>query len=518
MTQPHQRPPTLGEWIGFMSMVLGMFMAILDIQIVSSSLSQIQSGLSAGRDEVSWVQTSYLIAEVVMIPLSGWLTRVFSTRWLFLASVSTFTLASFACAFAWDINSMIAFRALQGFLGGAMIPTVFATSFVLFPQHMKAMMGVMIGLVATMAPTLGPVIGGWITDLMSWHWLFLINVPVGIAVAILVSIFVHVDKPNLGLLKRIDIPGILLMGVFLGSLEYTLEEGPSDNWFQTDAIVWWAALTAAAGILFIWRELVHDHPVVDLFAFRNANFSIGCLFSFIIGSGLYGSVYLLPLFLGRVRGMSSYDIGVTMIVTGAFQFVSAPLAGVLSKKMEPRLMLACGLCLFGAGLWLTTAMTNEWGFWELFLPQAVRGVSLMLCFLPINMLALGTLPRQEVHNASGLYNLMRNLGGAIGLAAINTALIERFDAHRLHLAESLTAAKGQALEALAGLSATLGERIAGDPDLAALKRLGMLVEREAWVLTFSDAFLLLSLGFFASLVFMPWVRSIKDPKAAVEAH
>jgi DHA2 family multidrug resistance protein len=514
----HQRPPTLGEWIGFMSMVLGMFMAILDIQIVSSSLSQIQAGLSAGRDEISWVQTSYLIAEVVMIPLSGWLTRVFSTRWLFLASVTTFTLSSAACAFAWDINSMIVFRALQGFLGGAMIPTVFATSFVLFPNHMKAMMSVMIGLVATMAPTLGPVIGGWITDLLSWHWLFLVNVPVGIAVAVLVFVFVHVDKPNFALLKRIDIPGILLMALFLGALEYTLEEGPADNWFQTDAIVWWTTVTATAGILFIWRELVHEHPVVDLFAFRDANFSIGCLFSFIIGTGLYGSVYLLPLFLGRVRGMSSYDIGVTMIVTGAFQFLSAPIAGVLSKKMEPRIMLACGLALFGAGLWLTTAMTNEWGYWELFLPQAVRGVSLMLCFLPINMLALGTLPKEEVHNASGLYNLMRNLGGAIGLAAINTALIERFDMHRAHLAEALTPARSQVQNILEGLSGYLGERIAGSADLAAIKTLTRLVEREAWVLTFSDAFLLLALGFFASLVFMPGIKPVQSGKPPAEAH
>lgn len=517
MTDEH-RKLTPGDWIGFLAMVLGMFMAILDIQIVSSSLSEIQAGLSAGRDEISWVQTSYLIAEVVMIPLSGWLARVFSTRWLFLASAFTFTLSSLACAFAWDINSMIVARALQGFLGGAMIPTVFSSMFMLFPLHMRPMIGVIIGLVATMAPTLGPVVGGWITDLLSWHWLFLINLPVGVLVCVLVTVFVRIDQPRLEMLKRIDIPGILLMALFLGGLEYTLEEGPADNWFQTETIVWWATVTAAAAVLFVWRELVHAHPVVDLFAFRNANFSIGCLYSFIIGSGLYGSVYLLPLFLGRVRGMNSFDIGVTMIVTGAFQFLSAPIAGILSKKMEPRLMLGLGLVLFGIGLWMTTAMTNEWGFWELFLPQAVRGVSLMLCFLPINLLALGTLPKEEVHNASGLFNLMRNLGGAIGLAAINTALIERFDMHKAHLAESLTPARSQVLQMLDGMSAYLGGLIAGDADAAALKTLSRLIEREAWVLTFADAFLLLSIGFFLALFFMPWIKSVKAGKAPSEAH
>ncbi|CAA6605109.1 Permease of the major facilitator superfamily [Rhodospirillaceae bacterium LM-1] len=512
------RKLTPGDWIGFLAMVLGMFMAILDIQIVSSSLSEIQAGLSAGRDEISWVQTSYLIAEVVMIPLSGWLARVFSTRWLFLASSLTFTLSSLACAFAWDINSMIVFRALQGFLGGAMIPTVFSSMFMLFPLHMRPMIGVIIGLVATMAPTLGPVLGGWITDLASWHWLFLINLPVGLAVSVLVAVFVRIDQPKLEMLKRIDVPGIVFMAVFLGALEYTLEEGPADNWFQTDAIVWWTALTVTAGILFIWRELVHEHPVVDLFAFRNANFSIGCLFSFVIGSGLYGSVYLLPLYLGRVRGMNSFDIGVIMVVTGAFQFLSAPIAGILSKKMEPRLMLGLGLALFGAGLWLTTSMTAEWGFWELFLPQAVRGVSLMLCFLPINLLALGTLPKEEVHNASGLFNLMRNLGGAIGLAAINTALIERFELHRLRMAESLTASRSHVLEMLDGMSVYLSDRIAGNADAAAIKTLSRLIEREAWVMTFSDAFLLLSIGFFLALAFMPWVKHVDSGKAPSDAH
>ncbi|MBF0356166.1 MAG: DHA2 family efflux MFS transporter permease subunit [Alphaproteobacteria bacterium] len=512
------RPVERSDWIGFLAMVVGMFMAILDIQIVSSSLSEIQAGLSAGRDEISWVQTSYLIAEVVMIPLSGWLARVFSTRWLFLGSVLTFTLSSAACALAWDIDSMIVFRALQGFLGGAMIPTVFASAFMIFPKERMPMISVLIGLVATMAPTLGPVVGGWITDALSWHWLFLINLPVGLLVAGSVFLFVRIDKPNLDMLKRIDVAGIVLMALFLGALEYTLEEGPADNWFETDAIVLWTACTATAGILFIWRELVCKNPVVDLFAFRNANFSIGCLFSFVIGSGLYGSVYLLPLFLSRVRGMSSYDIGVTMIVTGAFQFLSAPLAGALSKKMDPRLMLGAGLTLFGVGLWLTTAMTADWGYWELFLPQAVRGVSLMLCFLPINMLALGTLPRDEVQNASGLYNLMRNLGGAIGLAAINTVLISRFDLHRAQLAETLSAGRSQASEMLAALSERLGDLLTTNPELAALKLLGRLLEREAWVMTFSDAFMLLALGFFAALLFMPWIRSVAGNKAPGEAH
>jgi DHA2 family multidrug resistance protein len=508
---PQERPP-LSAWIGFMAMVVGMFMAILDIQIVSSSLPEIQAGLSAGADEISWVQTSYLIAEVIMIPLSGWLARVFSTRLLFVASAGTFTLASAACAFAWDIDTMIAFRVLQGFLGGAMIPTVFSASFKLFPRSMTPTITVIIGLVATMAPTLGPTLGGWITETVSWHWLFLINLPFGLIVVPLVYIFVRIDEPNLDLLKGFDLLGIVLMALFLGCLEYVLEEGPGEDWLNSDKIIIFGSVMILSAIGFFWRELTTADPVVDLYAFRNRNFSTGCLFSFVIGCGLYGSVYLLPLFLGRVKGYNSLDIGVVMIVTGAFQFLSAPLAGALSKKLDLRIMLAIGLSLFGVGLALTFFVTSEWGFWELFLPQAVRGISLMLCFVPINTLALGRLPHEELHNASGLYNLMRNLGGAIGLAAINTLLIERLDLHKLRLSESLTAARETAVGALEGLSLRLNDLWVSDPDLAALKLLKGLVTREAMTMTFGDAFLALALVFGTALLFMPLVEKV-NPNA-----
>jgi DHA2 family multidrug resistance protein len=249
--------------------------------------------------------------------------------------------------------------------------------------------------------------------------------------------------------------------------------------------------------------------VVDLLAFRNKNFLFGSTFSFVIGAGLYGSVYLLPLFLARVRGMNSFDIGVIMIVTGAFQFLSAPLAGAMARRMDPRLMLSLGLGFFGVGLYLTTALTSEWGFWELVLPQAVRGLSLMLCFVPINALALGTLPREELQNASGLYNLTRNLGGAIGLATLNTVLIERFDLHRARLAESLTPSRPGAQAALDQLAERLGDLLAVPAQSAALKALSRLLEREAWTLTFADAFLALALPFALALLLMPWVEKVR---------
>ena len=511
--RPEDRVVHGRDWIGFFAMVVGMFMAILDIQIVASSIAQIQAGISASADEISWVQTAYLIAEVVMIPLSGWLARVFSTRWLFLASCLTFTAASIACAFAWNIESMIVFRAIQGFLGGAMIPTVFATSFLLFPPRMSAGISVLIGLVATMAPTLGPTLGGWLTEMFSWHWLFLINVVPGLIVAALVGTFVNVDRPRLSMLKGFDLAGIVLVALFLGSLQYILEEGPGDDWFDDARITAMASLCALAGAAFLWRELTTPHPVVDIKAFGDRNFTIGCMYSFIIGIGLYGSVYVIPLYLGRVRGYSSLEIGLTMMVTGMFQFLSAPLAGGLAKKMDLRLMLGMGLCLFGSGLWLNHFLTSEWGYWEMFLPQAVRGLALMFCFVPINAVALGHLPPAEVQNASGLYNLMRNLGGAIGLASITTALNNRIDLHMVRLGERLTAGNLEATTRLSEISARMATLVPGDPDRAALAVLYRLAKQQASTMAFADVLLGMAGVFLLGLLLMPLVHKVRHPAA-----
>ena len=510
---PQSRPVTARDWAGFLAMVVGMFMAILDIQIVSSSLSEIQAGLAASSDEISWVQTSYLIAEVVMIPLSGMLARILSTRVLFTIAAAGFTLTSVACAFTSSIESMIVWRALQGFIGGAMIPTVFATSFSLFPPEKRAGVSVMIGLVATMAPTLGPTLGGWLTQSFSWHWLFLANVIPGIVVSSLVWILVDVDRPDPGLRKGFDFLGLGLMAAFLGSLEFVVEEGPRQDWFADEYVAIFAVVTALAGVGFFWRVLTYRNPIVELRAFLDRNFAIGSLYSFIIGIGLYGAVYLQPLFLARVRGFNSLQIGTIMFVTGAFQFMSAPVAGALSKKLDLRVMLAMGLTLFGTGVWLNSFLTAEAGFWELFLPQAVRGFSLMLCFIPINSIALGTLPPEQLKNASGLYNLMRNLGGAIGLAAINTVMIDRLALHMNRLGDNLNLARPQVQQTIDGLAATFDGLVA-DPQAAAVKRLVGLVQREAMVMSFNDCLLVMAAVFFAALLLMPLVRRPGQPAAA----
>ena len=494
-----------------MAMVFGMFMAILDIQIVSASISDVQAGLSASPDEAAWVQTSYLIAEIVMIPLSGWLSRLLSTRVLFTISALGFTLFSIACATAASLGQMIAFRACQGFLGGAMIPTVFATTFLLFPGARRAQISVLIGLTATLAPTIGPTLGGWLTQELSWHWLFLINVPFGLAVAGAVWTCLDFDKPDRAVLRSFDLLGLVLMAAFLGSLEYVLEEGTRNDWFEDSTITAFALVSAIAGVCFLWRMLVRHEPMVDLRAFRNANFAFGCLFSLVLGLGLYGTVYVLPLFLGRVRDFNSMQIGETMFVTGIAMFVASPIAGKLSAPVDQRVMLAFGLASFGVALFWMAHLTSQTAFWELLPPQMLRGFSLMFIMIPVNQLALGTLPPQQLKNASGLYNLMRNLGGAVGLALINVAATMRLATHTQHLDEQVTWARTGAANVYQEMTWGMQPVMGGQAPLAALKRIGFMVQRQALTLTYNDVLMLMALAFFLAL---PLTLLLKRPRLA----
>lgn len=498
------------RFAGFMAMVVGMFMAILDIQIVSASIADVQAGLAASPDEASWVQTSYLIAEIVAIPLSGFLSRLLSTRVLFTASAVGFTVFSFACAFATSLPAMILFRALQGFLGGAMIPTVFATSFLLFPGPARAKAAVLIGLTATLAPTVGPTVGGLLTDALSWHWLFLVNVPVGAAIALVVWKTLDIDRGDYSLARRFDWWGLALMALFLGSLEYVLEEGPRWQWLQDETVALFAAVCAAAGVGFFWRSFTAPQPIVELRAFADRNFAIGSLFAFILGVGLYGSVYLVPLFLGRVRGYDSLQIGETVFITGAGMFLAAPFVGRLSQRVDLRVLLAFGLATTGVAIGLTANLTNQSAVGELWFPLMLRGVGMMFVMVPVTNVALGTLAPAVLKNAAGLFNLMRNLGGAFGLALINTMATDRSAAHRLHLAEAVGSGRLEAAAAVQRLSDALAARLGENADLAAVARVRVMVHREALVLAYNDVLLVMAALF---LLATPLVLLLARPRA-----
>lgn len=498
--------------ITFLLMVLGMFMAILDIQIVSASLPEIQAGLAASSDEIPWIQTSYLIAEVIMIPLSGYLSRMLSTRWLFTISSGGFTLMSLMCGLSNTMGEMIVWRALQGFVGGAMIPTVFACAYTIFPRSKMHIVSPMIGLVATLAPTIGPTLGGYLTEYLSWHWLFFINIIPGIIVTVAAYLLIDFDKPDMSLLGKFDWWGFLGLALFLGALEYVLEEGAGDDWFADEMIVMMTAVTLTGAFLFFWRAFTAEEPIVRLDAFSDRNFVMGSLFSFGLGIGLYGLIYVFPVYLSAVRGYNSLQIGEAMMVSGVSMFLTAPIAGRFSRSVDPRLMMGVGFVMFATSCWMMTQMTADWDYWEIFVPQILRGVSLMLCMVPVSNIALGMLPPDKVKNASGLFNLTRNLGGAVGLALINTILSNREDVHYARIAESVHAGNQAATATISMLSeaySSLGDAA----QTAALATLTQMARLQALIMSFADIFLLLMV-LFSGLGLMLFLVSKPDASAA----
>lgn len=472
-------------------MALGMFMAILDIQVVVTSLPNIQEALGIPPEKMSWLQTAYLIAEVIAIPLTGLLTRVLTMRGLFVAAISLFSLASLGCAASGGFASLVAWRVVQGFAGGVLIPLVFTAVFLLFPVRQQTVATTLAGVLAVLAPTVGPLAGGWITETYSWHWLFLINIGPGIVAAAVAAWFLPVEKTDAAHARRIDIVALGLMALALASLEIALKEAPQYGW-GSGLVLGLLVLSAASLAAFIRRTFARETPIVDLGAFADRNFAISCALSFLLGIGLYGSVYLMPVFLGFVRGHDSLEIGTIMLVTGLAQLATAPLAVQLERRLDARLLTAAGFALFAVGLGLSAFQTRLSDYDDMFWPQILRGAAIMFCLLPPTRLALGHLAPERVADASGLFNLMRNLGGAIGLALIDTVIYGRSPLHAERMAEKLKAgdiATGRLIGLPEGsLTGIAPQNV--DPETIALVR--ALVEKTALVISINEAWAMLA--------------------------
>ena len=493
-----ERAQLFGLMLGFAGMVLGQFMAFLDIQIVNSSLSQIQSGVSASSDEISWVQSAYLISEVVMIPLSSYLARWWGTQRLFMISCAGFTIMSVLTGLCTTIDAMIVTRALQGFIGGAMIPTVFSVAFSAFPPRYRMTTSMIISTVVSLAPTIGPTLGGFLTDQLSWRWLFFINVPPGLLVLFLVGRYGALDQPNPALARNFDWIGLACMAAFLMAGQYVLEEGTREAWFHSDLILFLTVLSVLGGILFVWRSLARPNPIVELQAFADSNFRIGCFLSLIAGMGLFGSTYLLPLFLARVRGDSASQIGLTMAVSGAVMFVMGPIATRLSLYVVPRTQVIIGFLIAAAGMWISRGVTKDWSFTEFLTLQLTRSVGMALALFTAQNITMGTLKPDLMKSAGALVNLSRNVGGAFGLAVLTTILAVSRAQHLSDLSARFSTARASGSAMMEGLAQRMDEMGLANPELAAHKMMGSLLYRDALVLAFSDCYLVLTFAFLAA--------------------
>jgi MFS transporter, DHA2 family, multidrug resistance protein len=427
MTEVSTAPPNIyhlspfPRWLGFIAACVGMFMAILDIQVVVTSLPVIEEALKIGADQMSWIQTSYLIAEVIAIPLTGLLMRVFTMRWLLVGSLLMFTLASLGCAGSSGFADLLVWRVLQGIAGGLLIPLVFSSIFLLFPKGVQQTIATTLGgFLAVLAPTLGPVAGGWLTEHYTWHWLFLINIVPGI-VAMVTAIFtLPRNETNIGLLKSLDWLSLLWMALALSILLVGLKEAPNRGWFSPVVLFCFVLVP-----LFSWLLWTRPHPAIMFHLLKDRALSFGCGLSFLLGFCLFGTVYLMPVFLAFVRGHGPLDIGLVTLVTGIAQLVAAPFVVQLDRRFDARLLSAIGFGVFAVGLFMSTRQTIDTDYAGMWWPQVVRGLAIGLCILPPIRFALALTPLEKIGDASGLFNVSRNIGGAIGIAVIDTVIFSR---------------------------------------------------------------------------------------------
>jgi DHA2 family multidrug resistance protein len=498
-------------FLGFGGMVIGQFMAMLDIQIVASSLVQIQSGIGATNDEISWVQTIYLLAEVVIMPLTAYLTKMWGTRPFYVVASIAFIITSVATGLSTNVDMMIFTRALQGLAAGAMIPPIFATAMTVFPPERRLTANIVVGLIVTLAPTIGPTLGGHLTEALNWRWLFFINVPVGMLVVFLVSRYANFDKADPSLAKGIDWTGLVLMSVFLLSMQYVLEDGAKDSWLQDDTILWLTVLAALTGVAFIWRQLTYRQPIVSLKPFGDRNFTLGILMTFVTGVSLFGGTFLLPVFLGQVRGFSSAEVGTTMLISGLTMFLSAPVAGRVTRWMDPRVAMFCGFSVAAWAIGLGTRVTDQWGFSEFLLLQVARGLGTMVAMIASQQMSISTLPVSQMKDASGLINLIRNVAGAIGLAMLTTILSHQGAVHFAEITSAVSTANPLGQDMMQGLTGMMSQSGMADPDGGARKAYSMLMHRQAAVLAFGDAFWFLSLGCWLAVAMALFVKPSNTP-------
>jgi MFS transporter, DHA2 family, multidrug resistance protein len=451
---------------------------------------------------MSWVQTTYLIAEVIAISLTGFFTRLLGMRRMFVIATSVFTVASVGCAASNSFEALVSWRILQGFAGGTLIPAVFSAVFLLFPVPRQGVATMVAGVLAVLAPTVGPVVGGWITETYSWHWLFLINIAPGIISATVAGVLLPKKAIQRQEMKALDLPSLALIALALTALEIGLKEAPQRGW--TSGLVAGLLLLTLAGMSgFIARTLRATHPVVDLGAFADRNFTVGCLLSFVLGIGLFGSVYLMPVFLAFVRGHNALEIGTIMLVTGVAQLSIAPVAVALEQRIDARLLSAAGFALFSLGLGLSGFQTPHTDDQAMFWPQVIRGIAIMFCLLPPTRLALGGLDLSRVPDASGMFNLMRNLGGAIGLALIDTVIYSRTSQHADEIVSKLTAGDTFTADFVGIPPEMFAMQQARPLDALSMALLKPLVEKAALTLAINDAWLVIAVLTAVVLICIP---------------
>jgi DHA2 family multidrug resistance protein len=504
-THPHVNP-----WIVAIAVMFATFMEVLDTTVVNVSLPHIAGSLSASVDEASWALTSYLVANAVILPMTGWLANFFGRKRTLITAVMGFTTASVMCGMATSLPMLIVFRIIQGATGGALQPLSQAVMLEAFPPQDRGKAMAFWGLGIVVAPMLGPVLGGWLTDNYSWRWVFYINLPVGLASVIMTRLFIF-DPPYIRRGSRgIDYWGIGMLTVGVGALQVVLDKGQEEDWFESHFILALALLAGIGIVAFIVRELKARDPVVNLRVFKDRTYSAGVFLMTVLGFVLYGSLLLLPVFLQTLLGYPALQAGIAMAPRGLGSFLMMPLVGTVLGRLDSRKVLAVGLVGAAWTLYDLSTLNLNAGYWDIFWPQFIQGAALAMLFVPLTTATMDRIRREEMGNATSMFNLMRNIGGSVGIATATTFLFRRQQLHTQILGGHVNPFSTQTQNFLQGLSATMMAR-GSDPVTAEHRAYGAIwgaVQRQASMQAFVDTFRFMAVVF---LLVLPLLFVMKRP-------
>ncbi len=518
-SSPQSDSVSMKTWIGVMGSMLGAFMAVLDIQITNSSLQQIEGAIGATQDEGSWISTSYLVAEIVTIPLTGWLSQVFSVRWYLVCNSILFLFFSIFCAWSANLGEMILFRAGQGFTGGVLIPMSLTIVLKTLPKAKQPIGLALFSITATIAPSIGPTIGGWLTDNLGWEYNFYLNIVPGLLLIAVVLYAIDAQPTQLELLKDGDWWGILSMAIGLGALEVVLEQGQEYDWFGSKAIQQLTVVAVIFIALFIWIELTRKQPFINLRLLKRRNFAITSVAGLALGLGLYGTIYLVPLYLGLIKDYSPLQIGEVIAWSGFPQLILIPFVPKLTQRVDIRFIAAVGFSLFAVSCFMNSNMNHDTGSQQLRWSQLVRALGQPMMILPLTTIATANIEPQQAASASSLFNMMRNMGGSVGIAALKTLLTRREQFHSERLGELVTSYSPQTQQRIEQLTQYFISH-GTDPNTAhnqALKDIANTIQREAYVIAFNDCFYFIAIALLLSGIALFFCKKVKSGSGAV-AH
>jgi len=512
--------PQINPWLVALAVVLPTFMEVLDTSIASVALPHIAGSLSASTDEATWVLTSYLVANAVVLPASGWFSLRMGRKRFLLICIVIFTLASFACGAALSLGMILLARAVQGAGGGALQPLSQAILLESFPPQKRGLAMAMFGLGVVVAPIIGPTLGGWLTDQYSWRWAFYINVPIGVLAIFLISRFVE-DPPYIknARVGRIDAIGLGLLALWLGALQVILDKGQESDWFGAVWIRWAAGVLLVALAAFLYRQLTIRNPIVNLRIFSNRNFAVGCLLIGLFGAVIYGVITLLPLFYQTLMGYTAGLSGIAVSPRGVGAVIMMPIIGFLTSRIDNRLFIAAGFGIFGITSLLFANLTLEMSQWSMTMPIIVSGAASGMVFVPLSTTTMGTLSNEQMGNASGLYNLLRNIGGSIGISMVDTLITRRSQVHRSEMAGHLSPGN-PVFDALYNrLEMLTASRGVGTPQGTAYALLQQILNQQSATWSYVDVFRYLAVACFLCVPIVFLLKKVVGRKgAAAAAH